>query len=702
MQTVLDLEWEYNDRGEISDGSPYYGKNCLVSCGIGPADADSDKLDQYFFINHRDGVADKLANIQAIQDILDKTTLLIAHHAKADLTWLEATGFKYTGQIWCTLLGEYVLARGTKPTLDLDTVAIRYGFEGKKSALVEPYLDKGITYYSIPQRIVEEYGRADVDRCRKVYQAQVKEYRESPQLLKTLELSCEFIRPIIEMERNGMQIDRDALAEVEQFYKKRKNELQRSINTAIHKTMGATPININSSEQLSQFIYSRKVLDKNRWKEIFNIGTELRGSVRKNKRRTKMSYGEFTQYVVKFTRPVYRTTSEHCFNCEGNGKVRRTTKSGKPFKNSSRCSVCEGKGYILHDTTTIAGLKCTPTDSLDTADGGFATNGDTLERLVIEAKTKGRTEAAQVLEDLIEHNAIDTYLNTYCAGIRDYMYDDGLLRSTLNQAVAATGRLTSTRPNLHNWPRANTFPIRKAVVSRFKGGKILEIDYAQLEYTTAVELSQDQNGIASVLEKKDRHAITASVIFEKAIAEVTKSERQAAKSETFKPIYGGSSGTAAQVRYYEAFLEEHYGLAGWHEHLKLCAIKTGIVRIPSGREYLFPNARRLPNGYVTFTTQIVNYPVQGFATADIVPLTVLVLWKKLKQTGLRSLLIWTVHDSIILDVHPDETDQVLALVRDVFDNIRRDIKEWWNYEFSLPLRYEMKFGDNWRDLQDIH
>ena len=295
-------------------------------------------------------------------------------------------------------------------------------------------------------------------------------------------------------------------------------------------------------------------------------------------------------------------------------------------------------------------------------------------------------------KDIIRYNSIDTYLNTFVAGIQQHTNNKGFLHPKFMQCVTATGRLSSRDPNFQNQPRGATFPIRKAVVSRFKDGKVMEMDYEQLEFRTALFLAQDKQGMEDVINGVDVHQYTADII---------GVSRQEAKAHTFKPLYGGVTGTEDEKRYYDAFKEKYKDIATWHEKLQTEAIQHKVVKLPTGREYAFPGAQRQAWGGSTFSTQIKNYPVQGFATADIVPITCIEVYKLMKKAKLKSVLINTVHDSIVVDIHPDEEQQVIDLFKEGAGNVVPRLKEQYNIDFNVPLDVEMKIGYNWLKLNEV-
>jgi DNA polymerase I-like protein with 3'-5' exonuclease and polymerase domains len=238
-------------------------------------------------------------------------------------------------------------------------------------------------------------------------------------------------------------------------------------------------------------------------------------------------------------------------------------------------------------------------------------------------------------------------------------------------------------------PRGNTFEIRKVVESRFPQGKIVEGDYSQLEFRVAGFLAQDSQAYADVEAGTDVHNYTASVI---------GCSRQEAKAHTFKPLYGGTTGTEAQQRYYRAFKEKYGGVALWHEDLQREAVTHRVVTLPSGRQYAFPDARWTKYGTATHRTNICNYPVQGFATADLLPAALVRLDKMMRTRNLLSVICNTVHDSIVLDVHPDEKDACISLLRECMLAIPTETLNRYGFEYDMPVDIEIKSGDNWLDL----
>ena len=311
-----------------------------------------------------------------------------------------------------------------------------------------------------------------------------------------------------------------------------------------------------------------------------------------------------------------------------------------------------------------------------------------------------QTNAVKLLEALREVSQIDTYLSTFVGGLYKYTkWHDKMLHVNLNMFTTATGRFSSSKPNMQNMPRGNTFPVKRCFVSRWEGGQILEADEAQLEFRVAAYLSQDPVAMKEVAEGFDVHSYTAKVITEAG----ESTDRQSAKSDTFAPLYGatGHGRTPARKAYYEGFYKKYKGMAEWHKKLGDEALKFKEITLPSNRKYAFPNVVRYRNGNPSGFTRIKNYPVQGFATADIVPLLMVRIHRLLKNMNLQSCIVNTVHDSIVIDVHPDETEEVLEIIRIVNRDQIKLINEAWGIDFNVPLLLESKIGPNWLETKDV-
>ena len=491
------------------------------------------------------------------------------------------------------------------------------------------------------------------------------------------------------LERTGIKIDPLVLAEIEKEYLKEFKTLGTKLQAMAEEAMGDSPVNLSSADDRSKLFYSRKVVDKKSWSDIFNLGSELRGHTRKPKQRARYAKKEFNRLVRENTEILYKTVASRCNFCSGAGRYTPKKKDGTLGKAIRVCKECAGDGVVYANTQEIAGFKIIPRDSWDTAAAGFKTDHETLRDRVDELSG----DAREFAELYSRYNALRTYLSTFVEGLKNNRDANDIVHPDFMQCVTATGRLSSRNPNFQNMPRGSTFAIRKAMVSRFEGGQILEADYSQLEFRVAGFLANDPQAYHDVEAKTDVHSVTAEII---------GCSRQDAKAHTFKPLYGGTTGTTDQQRYYRTFKEKYAGVTEWHKKLQKDAVTKGFISLPSGREYAFPGTKWTEWGTATNRTAICNYPVQGFATGDLLPIALVYLHKSMKKMSLKSLICNTVHDSIVLDVFPSEEDTVISLVAEAMLSLPAECQRRYGVEYDMPIGLEIKMGSNWLDTHDVY
>lgn len=695
---VLDLENTvvFREDNRI-DGSPYNEANRIVSAHWMIMEDEQLRDVKHAVFYHKEKLVPD--DFVPLQVALNQADVLVAQNAKHDISWLLESGFSIPDTIYDTMIGEYVLARGQRTEFSLEEIAKRRNVTLKKSELVEQLFKDKVGYESMPLDIVLEYGDGDVQTCAEIYLQQLAQYREpmNSGLIPTRDMSMEMCLFLVEIERNGIKIDQQELERVRIEYEAERIELEAKLEQMVRDVMGDRPINLASGKDLSMVVYSRALKDRARHIETFNLGTQANG---KKKYQKRMSPGQFRAAVQANFETVYRTVAYHCDTCRGKGYIIKTKKDGSAYAKPHQCKACSGTGYVQIKSDKIAGFKLMPEGPQDASVHGFAVNSDTIDRLIAQAERKGNLDAVVFLKAKARLAAISTYLNSFVEGIRRNLRRDGLLHAHFNQCVTRTGRLSSSEPNFQNQPKERTFPIRRTVVSRFANGKIVEADYSALEFRVAGELSQDQQIFDDVLNGKDIHKQTASIIYQKPPDQITKDERQNSKSFTFSPLYGGQGANEPEhIRaYFGKFFEIYTGMKVAQDAWKQSALDTGIVRIPSGREFAFPNVRRTKNG-VTNSTEISNYPVQSFATADIVPIACISLLRLFRQHGLKSKIILTVHDSIAIDAHPDEIDQAASLLRQAMLSVPDELRRRYGYEMKMPLAIEVSAGVNWMELE---
>ena len=665
MKVTLDVENTVTERDGKMHLDPFEPENSLTMVGI----LTDQGYEACYPFDHKEATGHDYS--ERVQWFLDQATILIGHNIAYDLVWLWESGFKYDGPVFDTMLGEYVLQRGIKLPLSLEQCAERYELETKKQDTLKAYFKAGYLTKDIPIDELREYLSHDLKATQQLAD-KINVKLNTPEhagLLSTVTLTNEVAVCLAHIYQRGMAVDLQVLDDVRKEFETEKSTLLIELDRHVKRLMGDTPINLNSPEQLSWVIYSRKVLDKTEW------------AIRID---PYMDDTDFRNAIKIGTEQLYKTKAEQCLDCLGKGYIHKTKKDRKPFAKQTKCKTCDTQGYLFKSTGEKAGLKFRPPTPKWASANGFTTSKSNLLLLQNAAKSKGMDDAVDFLSSFVE-------------GIQTYTKQDGKLHVNLMQHRTATGRLSGANPNMQNMPRGGTFPVKKVFVSRFKGGSILEADFAQLEFRTAAFLSQDGVAIEEVKTGFDVHSYTAKVISDAG----QPTSRQDAKAHTFAPLYGatGYGRTQAEAKYYEHFNQKYKGVALWHSRLAKEAVTTQKIKTPSGREFLFPDVIRRANGSVSHFTMIKNYPVQSFATADIVPIVLLHIDNYLKT--MKSCVVNSVHDSLVIDVHPEEEKQVLYIINQTNKELVNLIKLRWGIDFNVPLLLEAKIGKNWLDTKDV-
>jgi DNA polymerase I-like protein with 3'-5' exonuclease and polymerase domains len=600
--------------------------------------------------------------------------------------WLWESGFTYDGRVFDTMLGEYILQRGQKEPLSLEACAERHQLHTQKQDTLKEYFKQGMNVSEIPHDELSEYLCADLHATQQLFRHQDRQYTYGTgrTLVDTIRLTNDLAVHLARIYQRGFKVDMKALDKVRVEFETEKTDLKSVLEDQVHKLMGDRPINLNSPEQLSWIIYSRKVNDKPTWSHAYE---------------ERVTNTQHSDNIRKLTTKLYRQKAERCNDCHGTGQIRKIRKNGTPHKNTNKCLTCSASGFLYKNNTEVAGLRFNAPDPKWVSANGFSTSKDNLVYLEGVARSRGMKDAELFLQRVRRLSALDTYLSSFVEGIATYVKPDGMLHVRLLQHRTGTGRLSGADPNMQNMPRGGTFPVKKVFVSRWDGGQICEADFAQLEFRVAAFLSQDKVAIEEVATGFDVHSYTAKVITEAG----QHISRQDAKAHTFAPLYGASGfgRTPAEASYYQQFTSKYSGIGAWHKKLAKEVITTGNVRTPSGREFAFPLATRRANGSITYFTQVKNYPVQSFATADIVPVSLIYIDKMLHANKLQSCVVNTVHDSIVIDVHPNEKEKVLRIINRTNEVLVDIINKKWDVDFNVPLLLEAKIGNNWLDTKDV-
>lgn len=323
----------------------------------------------------------------------------------------------------------------------------------------------------------------------------------------------------------------------------------------------------------------------------------------------------------------------------------------------------------------------------------------TAEPIIKNLKATGK--AKRIISLLLSYSKLEKLHGTYLTGIPGIMEENQwgeFLHGQLNQTIAKTGRLSSSSPNMQNMPGE----VDSFFVSRFDDGIVAQFDVKGLEVVCAAYLSGDKALIAELNAGEDIHGNN-----QKAFA---LADRLTAKRFMFKMIYGGTAkGFAGDPDFQDlkmsaedwqnvidAFYAKYSGIAEWHKQLINSCLRNQSYSIPSGREFDYSQIMRKQEWY--YVPKFKNYPVQGFG-ADIVMMARVSLFKRLKASGLSSLLINTIHDSIILDIERKDWYNISKLVNQVFKDLPKNIENIWEIKFDLEVKVEASNLTTGEDLK---
>ncbi|MBR0298012.1 MAG: DNA polymerase I [Bacteroidales bacterium] len=323
------------------------------------------------------------------------------------------------------------------------------------------------------------------------------------------------------------------------------------------------------------------------------------------------------------------------------------------------------------------------------AKGSFTTDEATLTALY---------DRHPVIGEILEYRAAKKLLSTYIEPLPTYISrEDGRIHTTFNQALTATGRLSSSSPNLQNIPVRSErgMTIRKAFVPATPDGFILSADYSQIELRIMAHLSGDEHMTDAFRKGIDVHAATAAKIFGVSPAEVSQEQRRIAKTANFGIIYGISAFGLAQrlhtsVSQAKGIITDYFAafpaVAEFIEKCKQNARQKGYVETVFGRRRYLPMINSANKTMRELSERnAVNAPIQG-TSADIIKLAMISIDRRMAEEGFRSRMILQIHDELLFDTLPEECEALKALVKEEMENVTT---------LSVPLTVECNYGKNW-------
>ena len=323
---------------------------------------------------------------------------------------------------------------------------------------------------------------------------------------------------------------------------------------------------------------------------------------------------------------------------------------------------------------------------------GYSTDVDVLEKLKKEDP---------IIEQILEYRQLMKLNSTYVEGLKPYINSKtNRIHSFFHQTITATGRISSTEPNLQNIP--TRFELGKRVRKVFKpeSGKVyIDADYSQIELRVLASISEDKHMVEAFKEGQDIHKQAASKVFKTPINEVTKEQRSNAKAVNFGIVYGISDfGLAEQLgigrkqakKYIDEYLSEYSGIKNFMDNIKEEAKEKGYV------ETLFHRRRYIPelksNNYMVRQFGLraaMNTPIQGTA-ADIMKIAMIKVFKEIERRGLKSKIVLQVHDEMMIEAPIAEKEIIQEIVKNSMETATK---------LKVPLIAEISEADNWYDCK---
>ena len=340
-------------------------------------------------------------------------------------------------------------------------------------------------------------------------------------------------------------------------------------------------------------------------------------------------------------------------------------------------------GHILFDNLGLPPVKKTKT--------GYSTNAEVLEKL------RGQHD---IIDRILEYRQYAKLKSTYVDGLGKVVGADGRIRTSFQNTVTATGRLSSTEPNLQN------IPVRTELGAKLRymfvagpGNMLVDADYSQIELRLLAHIAGDKAMQQAFLSGEDIHTATASQVFGVPVEEVTHEMRRRAKAVNFGIVYGISAFSLSEdihvpvyeaKEYMERYLSTFSGVAQYQSQVVERAKADGYVSTLMGRRRWLPELKASNFNLRSFGERVaLNMPIQGTA-ADVIKLAMIRVWKALKREGLKAKLILQVHDELIVECPEDETERVKELLTQEMVGV---------VDYAVPMKADSAAGKSWGEAK---
>ena len=340
-------------------------------------------------------------------------------------------------------------------------------------------------------------------------------------------------------------------------------------------------------------------------------------------------------------------------------------------------------GVVLFENMKLPGGRKTKT--------GYSTAADVLEKLAPEYP---------VVAKILEYRQYTKLKSTYADGLANYIQEDGRIHGKFNQTITATGRISSTEPNLQNIPvRMELGRLIRKVFIPEDGYRFVDADYSQIELRVLAHCSGDEHLIQAYKEQSDIHRITASQVFHIPFDEVTPQQRRNAKAVNFGIVYGISSFGLSQdlsitrkeaAKYIDDYFATYPGIKTFLDDAVAHAKEKGYVVTLFGRRRPVPELSSSNFMQRSFGERVaMNSQIQG-AAADIIKIAMIRVNQRLKDQKMKSRLVLQVHDELLIEAYEPELEEVQTILKEEMEHAA---------DLKVPLEIDMHTGDNWYEAK---
>lgn len=339
-------------------------------------------------------------------------------------------------------------------------------------------------------------------------------------------------------------------------------------------------------------------------------------------------------------------------------------------------------GEVLFEKLGLPVIKKTKT--------GYSTNAEVLDKL---------RDSHEIIDKIINYRGLKKLKSTYIDGLYPYIMEDGRVRSIFRQTITATGRLSSTEPNLQNIPiRTEEGRLIRKAFACPEGSRLISADYSQIELRVLAALSKDDNMLDAFKHGIDIHTKTASEVFKVSLDEVTRNQRADAKAVNFGIVYGISDyGLSRDLNisrkeaksYIENYLDSYPNISKYMDQIIVDAKDKGYVETIFHRRRYVPELNSKNFAIRSFGERIaLNTPIQGSA-ADIIKVAMVKVYRRLLEEGLKSKIILQIHDELIIETLDEEADKVKKILKEEMEGA---------VKLDVDLLVDIDEGKTWYEV----